>query len=97
MQRKTEKQIFAHSIAKQIHGFAKDNWEIDDIIGRITWIFKYCREREKTGIPEYPVDEWGNKLEILVLCQDLAQNKMRSFATKLLTENRPSHTFFQSR
>ena len=33
----------------------------------------------------------------LVLCQDLAQNKMRSFATKLLTENRPSHTFFQSR
>ena len=32
----------------------------------------------------------------LVLCQDLAQNKMRSFATKLLTENRPSHTFFQS-
>lgn len=64
MQRKTEKQIFAHSIAKQIHGFAKDNWEIDDIIGRITWIFKYCREREKTGIPEYPVDEWGNKIEI---------------------------------
>ena len=35
--------------------------------------------------------------EILVLCQDLAQNKMRSSATKLLTENRPSHTFFQSR
>ena len=34
---------------------------------------------------------------IMVLCQDLAQNKMRSFATKLLTENRPSHTFFQSR
>ena len=33
----------------------------------------------------------------MVLCQDLAQNKMRSFATKLLTENRPSHTFFQSR
>ena len=33
----------------------------------------------------------------LVLCQDLAQNKMRSSATKLLTENRPSHTFFQSR
>ena len=33
----------------------------------------------------------------VVLCQDLAQNKMRSFATKLLTENRPSHTFFQSR
>ncbi len=35
--------------------------------------------------------------ERVVLCQDLAQNKMRSFATKLLTENRPSHTFFQSR
>ena len=33
----------------------------------------------------------------VVLCQDLAQNKMRSSATKLLTENRPSHTFFQSR
>lgn len=33
----------------------------------------------------------------MVLCQDLAQNKMRSSATKLLTENRPSHTFFQSR
>lgn len=37
------------------------------------------------------------RMEIMVLCQDLAQNKMRSFATKLLTENRPSHTFFQSR
>ena len=34
---------------------------------------------------------------IVVLCQDLAQNKMRSAATKLLTENRPSHTFFRSR
>lgn len=33
----------------------------------------------------------------MVLCQDLAQNKMRSSATKLLTENRPSHTFFRSR
>ena len=33
----------------------------------------------------------------LILCQDLAQNKMRSSATKLLTENRPSHTFFRSR
>lgn len=33
----------------------------------------------------------------VVLCQDLAQNKMRSSATKLLTENRPSHTFFRSR
>ena len=33
----------------------------------------------------------------MVLCQDLAQNKMRSFATKLLTENRPSHRFFRSR
>ena len=33
----------------------------------------------------------------VVLCQDLAQNKMRSAATKLLTENRPSHTFFRSR
>lgn len=38
-----------------------------------------------------------NLFEGLVLCQDLAQNKMRSSATKLLTENRPSHTFFQSR
>lgn len=64
MQRKTERKIFAYGIAKQIHGFAKDNWEIDDIIGWITWIFKYCREREKTGIPEYPIDRWGNKLEI---------------------------------
>ena len=34
---------------------------------------------------------------MVVLCQDLAQNKMRSSATKLLTENRPSHTFFRSR
>ena len=33
--------------------------------------------------------------DIMVLCQDLAQNKMRSFATKLLIENRPSHTFFK--
>ena len=37
------------------------------------------------------------KYDEVVLCQDLAQNKMRSSATKLLTENRPSHTFFQSR
>ena len=37
------------------------------------------------------------KIADMVLCQDLAQNKMRSFATKLLIENRPSHTFFQSR
>ena len=36
-------------------------------------------------------------VEGVVLCQDLAQNKMRSFATKLLTENRPSHRFFRSR
>ena len=34
---------------------------------------------------------------MVVLCQDLAQNKMRSSATKLLIENSPSHTFFQSR
>ena len=37
------------------------------------------------------------KEHYMVLCQDLAQNKMRSSATKLLTENRPSHTFFRSR
>ena len=39
----------------------------------------------------------AKKTKELVLCQDLAQNKMRSSATKLLTENRPSHTFFRSR
>ena len=38
-----------------------------------------------------------DKFCLMVLCQDLAQNKMRSSATKLLTENRPSHTFFRSR
>ena len=30
----------------------------------------------------------------VVLCQDLAQNKMRSSTTKLLAEKIPSHTFF---
>ena len=52
---------------------------------------KYLLQYEKTPreiIPGF-VD--------MVLCQDLAQNKMRSSATKLLTENRPSYTFFRSR
>ena len=64
MQRKTEKQIFAHSIAKQIHDFAKANYEMDSILEMVAWNLKYCRRLEKTDIPEYPVDEWGNKIEI---------------------------------
>ena len=46
----------------------------------------------------YQLDDIDNYIgSLVVLCQDLAQNKMRSFATKLLTENRPSHRFFRSR
>ena len=56
-----------------------------DTHGDMNRIVRFC-ERMETS-----------QEDIMVLCQDLAQNKMRSFATKLLTENRPSHTFFQSR
>ena len=42
-------------------------------------------------------DKYKTENGEVILCQDLAQNKMRSSATKLLTENRPSHTFFRSR
>ena len=42
-------------------------------------------------------DKYKTENGKVILCQDLAQNKMRSSATKLLTENRPSHTFFRSR
>ena len=64
MQRKTEKQIFAHSIAKQIHDFANSNCEIDQILKIVENIFICGREKGKSDITEYPTDEWGNKIEI---------------------------------
>lgn len=88
MQRKTEKQIFAHSIAKQIHDFAKANYEMDSILEMVAWNLKYCRRLEKTDIQEYPVDEWGNKIEMSF------QSESR---TRKQEENLPRNTISGSR
>ena len=57
--------------------------------------------QKSLNMPEYvsptELKKAEDKFLYVVLCQDLAQNKMRSSATKLLTENRPSHRFFRSR
>ena len=60
-----------------------------DMIKNPVW---YDCDKQTAAIKFLLFLEWNNGL-----CQDLAQNKMRSSATKLLTENRPSHTFFRSR
>ena len=64
MKRKTEKQIFAYGIAKQINDFANSNCEIDQILKIVENIFICGREKGKSDITEYPTDEWGYRIEI---------------------------------
>ena len=64
MDRSTEKRILAHGIAKQIHEFAKADWEIDEILEMVENVFQYGRRRGKSDIPEEPIDMFGNKIKM---------------------------------
>lgn len=63
-QREREKDIFAYGLAKQIADFAKTNAEVPDVIGRIKSIFSRYQRGKKPEIYSYPVNRWGEKLEM---------------------------------
>lgn len=62
--RQLEIDIKAHELAKDIEKSTSSYHEAMTLIDRVKSNFEWARERTKVELPEYPIDRWGQKVNI---------------------------------
>lgn len=63
-ERKKQRYLKAYDIAQQIAEFSESYWEAMKVIDYVKENFEWGKTRGKAELLPYPVDNWGNKVEM---------------------------------
>ena len=62
--RRKQRRLKAYEIAQQIAEFSESYWEAMQVIDHVKENFEWGKTRSKAELLPYPVDNWGNKVEM---------------------------------